>query len=103
MAEREGFEPFFGLSRPSADEDRARRSVRPISLPRSPQNIGFAREHRAPRQRGRLWIAVQDPADEIGRKPGEMDQVADIVVGDVFTYRYFRHRLRFACRELFEP
>ena len=43
--------------------------------------------HRRSRQRGRLWITIQDPADEIGRQPGEMDQVADIVVGDVFTYR----------------
>jgi hypothetical protein len=57
----------------------------------SPHNIGFAREHRAPRQRGRVWITIQDPADEIGRQPGKMDQVADIVVGDVFTYRNFRH------------
>jgi hypothetical protein len=69
----------------------------------SPQNIGFAREHRGPRQRGCLRITVQHPADQIGRQPGEMNQVADIVVGDVFTNRNFRHRLRFACRELFEP
>jgi len=32
-----------------------------------------------------------------------MDQVADIVVGDVFTHRDFGHRLCFACRQLFEP
>ena len=32
-----------------------------------------------------------------------MDQVADIIVGDPFANRNFRHRLRFAGRELFEP
>ena len=69
----------------------------------SPQDIRFARKHVAPRQSSRLWLTVQDPADQIRRQPGEMDQVADIVVGDVFTNRNFRHRLRFACRELFEP
>src|SRR5439155_25753243 len=75
----------------------------PFRLSRSPQNLGFAREHCAPRQRSCLWITIQDPADEIRRQPGEMDQIADTVIGDVFTYRNFCHRLRFACRQLFEP
>src|SRR5882757_9420140 len=39
----------------------------------SPHSIGFARKHRPPCRRGRLWITIQDPADEIGRQPGEMD------------------------------
>jgi hypothetical protein len=85
--------------RPGTDAARPR----PLRSSLRPHSIGFAREHRAPRQRGRLWITIQDPADEMGRQPCEMDQVADIVVGDVFTYRNFRHRLRFACCEIFEP
>jgi hypothetical protein len=32
-----------------------------------------------------------------------MDQVADIVIGNIFTTRNFRIKLRFACGELFEP
>src|SRR5438876_1861883 len=72
-------------------------------LSRPPQNVGFAREHCGPRQRARLWLTIQNPADEIGRQPGEMDQVTDIVVGNIFTKRNFRHRLRSAGRELFEP
>ena len=69
----------------------------------SPQDIGFAGKHRGPRHRSRLRITFQDPADEVGRQPGEMDQVADIVVSDAFTNCNFGHRARFAGRELFEP
>jgi hypothetical protein len=47
--------------------------ARDLTLSRSPQNIGFAREHRAPRQRGRLQITIQGPVDKIGRQPGKMD------------------------------
>ena len=43
------------------------------------------------------------PGHQIRRQPGEMDEVTDIVVGDVFTNCNFRHRLRFSHRELFEP
>ena len=41
-------------------------------------------------------LPFQDPADKVGRQPGEMDQIADVVVSDAVTNRNFGHRARFA-------
>ena len=38
-----------------------------------PQSVGFAGEHRGPRDGGCPWITIQDPADKIWRQPGEMN------------------------------
>src|SRR5947209_1417901 len=51
----------------------SRRVPKPFFAISLPHRVGFAREHCASRQRGRLWIAIQDPANEIGRQPGKMD------------------------------
>jgi hypothetical protein len=56
LAERVGFEPFFGLSWPSADEDRARRSVRPISA------TSVSTKHRICARASRPW-PTRSPLD----------------------------------------